>query len=502
MMSQVERLPPKVASALFSMASVPDARLQDLLDRALDLAVGQTPSSAGGALCLLDRSNGKSAWSFHQGDGVPRHSRSKLAQELQGLLEEAPRARAGSLISDLDGETSEHLCLFRDSRSQIRVPILRDGASILGMILESLEEDAYRREHLDLLAGLTAWTHRFAGRLLLSEHAAEAGFDLRLVGLSPPLLDLEERLKRVASDPNSPALVSGERGSGKELAAYAIHFFSRRRQGPFVPVNCAAFSSNLFSDELFGHEKGAFTGAETPREGIFVSADHGTLFFDEVGDMSPQVQASLLRVLDHGKIHKIGEDRAVDVDVRIVAATNKNLEEMVARGEFRSDLYDRLNVFRIDVPPLRARKEDIQLLVDYFLRKACADNGRRKRWEHRETCQRCVQRTGSICTQPDLYRALDAHDYPGNVRELKNLMYRVAAMVVDEELDSGHLDDHMDRKKAARAAAPDDLRLDHKIKEHILEVLDLAGQNKSQAARLLGLPLTTLINKMKRLGIH
>ncbi len=378
-------------------------------------------------------------------------------------------------------------------------PLRKEPAPVL-LQVESRHPRAYSEKDLHLLSDLHRLGSLLVERHLLREHACAAGFDIHPVGRSQEFLKLEGLVKCVASDPSSPVLIRGERGSGKELTAYAIHFHSRRRDQPFVAVNSASFTSGLAADELFGHKRGSYTGAETVREGIFRTAHQGSLFFDEVGDMPLDIQACLLRALDHGEIRQIGCDKLLRVDVRIIAATNQNLEKRVAEGAFRSDLYDRLNVFEIRVPPLRDRKDDLKLLADFFLRKACLNSGRYRRMSERGACRACLGSGGKTCARPTLYPALADHDYPGNVRELRNLMLRLAATVQDQELAPAHLCSGVATTGSGRTRDQDP-RLDSIIRDHIRHVLENSDGNKSAAARTLGLPLTTMINKMKKLGI-
>ena len=230
--------------------------------------------------------------------------------------------------------------------------------------------------------------------------------DGEIVGTSKPIVELRRLLDRVAVAPY-PVLVLGESGTGKELVARAVHHKSPRTAGPFVAANCASIPENLIEAELFGHAKGAFTGAERDRAGLFEQAHGGTLFLDEVACLSPRAQESLLRVLESGEIRRVGGARAETVDVRMVAATNENLEDEAA---FRRDLYYRLNVLRLEIPPLRERPEDLPLLAERLLARIAAEAGLRK------------------TLAPDALRALAAHRWPGNVRELENALRRAAAM--------------------------------------------------------------------------
>lgn len=278
------------------------------------------------------------------------------------------------------------------------------------------------------------------------------------------------------------ALVYGESGTGKELVAEALHNNSHRKAGPFIRVNCAALAETLLESELFGHEKGAFTGAEKRREGRFVQADGGTLFLDEIGETSQAMQVKLLRVLQEQELQRVGGDETVKVNVRIIAATNRDLEEEVKSGNFREDLYYRLNVVMLTVPPLRERGEDIKLLVDAFAKKFADKNKR--------------QLTGIT---PLCMELLEIYSWPGNVRELENAIERGIILMRGEELTETSLPLSVQKQKG---------QTQHEKKvgkslfeaERILvrQTLEETGGNKSEAARRLGVTRKTLQNKLNK----
>ena len=299
-----------------------------------------------------------------------------------------------------------------------------------------------------------------------------------LVSKSPAMQRVFE-LALVAARSNSTILILGESGTGKEVIARAIHAESQRPDGPFVAVSCAALTETLLESELFGHEKGAFTGAVARRKGKLESADGGTLFLDEVGDISPKLQLDLLRVLEERRFHRVGGSELIEVDVRVVAATNRDLEKAVASGSFREDLYYRLNVIRVTLPPLRERKEDIPLLVEHFLERLEAELKRQ------------------IRIAPEAMAVLLAHSWPGNVRELRNVLERGAVVAqggVVRPADLG-LEPEPARERGGATAQ---LTLEEMERRHIAEVLGHAGGNVSQAARLLGIDRVTLYNKMRK----
>jgi transcriptional regulator with GAF, ATPase, and Fis domain len=293
-------------------------------------------------------------------------------------------------------------------------------------------------------------------------------------------------VERVAPT-NSTVLLGGESGVGKDLIARAIHEKSRRAAGPFVKINSTAIPENLLESELFGYEKGAFTGATASKPGKFELADKGTLFLDEIGDVPPATQVKLLRVLQEREFERLGGTRTVKVDVRLIAATNRDLRAALEDGTFREDLYYRLNVVPIDIPPLRERKEDIPDLVTLFLRKFATDSGREVTTLSREAMN-----------------LLLSHYWPGNVRELQNVIERACALAKTGklELEDIHLDSPRNKPSVSGDGfLPEGMTLDQWEDDMIREALKRAGGNKSQAARLLGLSRNALRYRLSKIGI-
>jgi len=308
----------------------------------------------------------------------------------------------------------------------------------------------------------------------------------RIIGESVPMKALRQQLSLMAAT-NGRVLIYGESGTGKELVAHAIHALSTRAAEPFVEVNCAAIPEELIESELFGHIKGSFTSAHEDKIGKFQKADGGTLFLDEVGDMSLRTQAKVLRSLEEQRFEPVGGPGSVQVDVRVVAATNKNLEEEIERGNFREDLFYRLNVIPFAVPPLRDRREDIPLLADFFLREFTTAYGRKPKE-----------------LTPEAYRVLGEYHWPGNVRELKNLIERIVILNPQVRVDARHI-------PLAGTRKPQDRPLDRfgslqEVREaaerdYILRKLEEAAGNVTRTAELLGLERSNLYRKMKTLGI-
>ena len=324
--------------------------------------------------------------------------------------------------------------------------------------------------------------------------ALEHGADFEdMVGRTPAMLRLHDQIAQV-SVTDSTVLVTGETGTGKELVAHAVHSRSRRRNGPLVTVNCGALSPTLVESELFGHERGAFTGATSTRIGRFELADRGTLFLDEVGELPEEMQVKLLRVLQTGEVERLGSTRTRRVDVRLIAATNRVLTDAVAQGRFRSDLYYRLHVFPIEVPPLRERREDIPLLVAYL-----------------------AERKGKVvgktidCIPDAVMRRLMQYSWPGNVRELENVIERAiilsrdGTLLLDWEFDPGPAGGHREPIGAA-AGTTGDVRqtLRDVERAYIVKVCEACGwriKGPDSASVRLGMKPSTLYFRMNKLGI-
>ncbi len=320
-----------------------------------------------------------------------------------------------------------------------------------------------------------------------AQHEDQARLGARLVGESAATRALRDSVARVART-DLPVLILGESGSGKEVVARAIHYGSPRHARPFLPVNCAALAETLLESELFGHEKGAFTGADSQRPGKFELAAGGTLFLDEIGDMSAGGQAKLLRVLEDRTVVRVGGAHPVPVDVRVVAATNRQLAEAVRDGRFRQDLYYRLTVVTIDLPPLRERRDDVIPLAEFFLGQFGRDAGRLR-----------------LKLSAEARRRLQEHDWPGNVRELRNLMERVAFLCPNDKVEAADLVFIL-KPPAGDAAGPfagmtlaDATRAFEA--RHIEQAIERAGRNMTEAARLLGVQRTNLYRKMRMLGM-
>ncbi len=322
----------------------------------------------------------------------------------------------------------------------------------------------------------------------LREQLTEKLSFTEIISQSAPMQEVLSTASRVAHT-KAPVLIRGESGTGKELIARAIHFNSPRSSKPFIAVNCAALNDNLLESELFGHEKGAFTGAEKQRRGRFELADGGTIFLDEIGDISPATQVRLLRVLQEQQFERVGGSETIAVDVRVVAATNKDLESAIASGKFRDDLYYRLNVVTVEIPPLRNRRDDITLLLEHFLLRFAKEHKRKK-----------------LSFSKEAWEFLVRYDYPGNVRELENIVQRSVIFSRGEQITStdiplvvrGSVNEAPAQRNNTRSF---DEQVEQLEKDLIFEALRIYGNNQSKAADQLKLSERNLRYRLKKWGV-
>jgi two-component system response regulator PilR (NtrC family) len=345
------------------------------------------------------------------------------------------------------------------------------------IVRNALETRRLRKENFEL-------------RLTLESQNAFNG----IVAKSPEMLEIFNLISKVAPS-KAGVLIIGESGTGKELVAKAIHSESNRASKPFVTVNCSAIPETLLESELFGHVKGSFTGAVANKAGLIETANHGTLFLDEIGEIPLPVQAKLLRFLQEREIRRVGDNEDRKVDVRVIAATNRNLEEQMANGTFREDLYYRLNVIRIRIPPLREREEDIQILINHFLKKYAAEQGKE------------IHKVSSLA-----FQILSNYSYPGNVRELENIVERCVTLEQADQLTAENLPAKLSERSEPRMPglaleiSPEGIDLNKAMEDLerklICRSLEMTNGNRSRAAKLLGVTLRSLRYRLVKLGLE
>ncbi len=403
-------------------------------------------------------------------------------QDAIDLLENTP---VDLVVTDLHMPKFSGLDLIRHVRSSFPdvVVIMITGFASIGSAVSAIREGAenYLSKPFtddELMSAVeSALRHLHERRDLQAVPDEGSGSPHGLIGNSVAMRSVYHLMSR-ASGVSVTVLILGESGTGKELVARGIHYGSKRASAPFVAVNCAGIPEELVESELFGHVKGAFTGATSSRNGLFGAADGGTIFLDEIGELAPATQAKLLRVLQEQEVQMVGADAPRKIDVRVIAATNKDLKALVARGEFREDLFYRLHVLTIDLPPLRDRGEDTLLLVRHFLGRFSAQAGR----EVPRLTDRAIE-------------ALRTYSWPGNVRELQNLLQRVIILSDGDEIDIADL------PVAMHFSVPYGRGLDRSLleveREHIKAVLASVGGNKTRAAEILGIHRKSIRDKLK-----
>jgi Nif-specific regulatory protein len=459
-----------------------------------------------GTLTLLNRAAGEIVIEAAHGlsNSEQERGRYKLGEGITGQVIQTGRPAIIPRISEepmfLD-KTGARRNLAREDVSFICVPI-KQGREIFGALSAdrlfsdevSLEEDV---RLLSIIGSLIAQAVRLRQSMreerqrLLEENErlqgelADRFRPSNIIGNSKPMQAVYDMIAQVAKSTTS-ALIHGESGTGKELVAHAIHYNSLRATKPFIKVNCGALPETVLESELFGHERGAFTGALAMRKGRFELASGGTIFLDEVGDFSPATQIKLLRVLQEREFERVGGSSTIKVDVRIIAATNRDLDRLIEAGKFRSDLYYRLNVFPIHLPPLRERKSDILLLADYFVEK------------YSKTMHKDVRRIST----PAIDMLMSYH-WPGNVRELENVIERAVLLSTDDVIHGHHLPPTLQTAEASGTAFSGNLpqTMDNVERELILDALKSGRGNKAKAARILGISERLMGLRVQKHGI-
>ena len=443
----------------------------------------QNPSLKQKAVLIIDDEPG--IRSFLQKGMQKRFGLVELAEDIPTAIALTERCNFDLIIADirLPGQSGvEWVTQIREQGSTTAVIFITAHASV-DTAIEALRAGAadfilkpFRMEQIMASVERCVERQQLQRENVVLRRQVEQLHDSGMVGQCQTMKNVCGVIKRIAPMPTT-VLIEGESGTGKELAARAIHQWSGR-SGSFVPINCGAITSELMESELFGHVKGAFTGAHQLREGLFTYANNGTLFLDEIGEMPLPMQVHLLRVLEEQTIRPVGSNREIPVDVRIIAATNRDLNEEVERGNFRQDLFYRLNVVTVRMPTLRERLEDIPDLVEFFMQKMAADMGVSP---HHMGNRELVQ--------------LRSYAWPGNVRELKNVIER--CLLLDQSPDQCLKGISVTGEIAGSTERADVLLLEEIEKRHILKVLDMEGGNKSAAARLLGVSRKTLERKVQ-----
>ncbi len=360
------------------------------------------------------------------------------------------------------------------------IQALNKGASFF------IEKPFKKRELMEYVGRVLEWQGLKRENRILREQVGGEKMLLRLVGQSPQMVSVRDQIVRIAPS-DSTVLIRGESGTGKELVASAIHHNSQRRDGPFVQANVAAFSEGIVESELFGHEKGAFTDAKERRLGRFEMASGGTLFIDEVGDISLRVQTKLLRVIEERKFERVGGTETLQVDFRLIAATNRDLERAVQEGQFREDLYYRLNVVPIEIPPLRERGDDVDFLLSFFLEKECQRQGGK-----------------TVRFSKEAKKILMDYDWPGNARELENVVERAVLLADTGSVKPEHLPETVKNPRLKVMSVTDDRFLptmEEVEKAYIYWILKAQGWKKQKAAEVLGMDASTLHRKIERYGL-
>jgi two-component system NtrC family response regulator len=404
------------------------------------------------------------------------------------------------LITDMKMPGTSGMQLLEESKKiKADLPVIMMTAyGTIEMAVEAMKKRAYdyitkpfQNEELKLTVKKALENYRLIKEnRLLSEALSDRYKYGKIIGKSKPMQEIYEMISKVARSKAS-VMITGPSGTGKELIAKAIHYGSARKDRPFISVNCGALTETLLESELFGHEKGAFTGAVSMRKGRFELADGGTLFLDEVGDMPPSLQVKLLRVLQEMEFERVGGTKTIRVDVRVLSASNRNIKEVVAEGGFREDLFYRLNVINIEVPSLRERTEDIRLLVNHFIEKYRQDRGKEE-----------------IELSPEAWKILYGYTWPGNVRELENIIERAVVLKADRLIGPDDLPAELSEKgkeveveRFIPLNAPLQKTLEEIEEKLIRRALEQCDNVQSHAAEMLGITKSLIQHKMKKYNI-
>ncbi len=404
--------------------------------------------------------------------------------------------KTGQALLSVDAQTDERFAgaesiVMQQIKSVICTPLIHEGKIMAAIYMDSRAAvQQFDEESLDFLKAFAVQATIALQNARLFEQLQSENIKLKrqisitsafpeIIGKSEPMLRILELIRDVA-DTSASVLIEGESGTGKELVARALHVHSSRKDKAFIPIFCGSLGENLLESELFGHKKGAFTGATENKRGLFEEADGGTLFLDEIADISPTIQTKLLRVLQEGEFKRVGENQIRTADVRILAATNKDLWEEVQKGNFREDLYYRLNVINIKMPPLRERRSDIPLLAEHFLRKYAQKNRKKIKGFTREA-----------------FRLLQEYDWPGNVRELENAVERAVILCRSQEIDADLFQFRRTENKI-----PIGKTLKEITHYAVMETMKMTGGNRTRTAEILGVSRRWLHYHLKEWGVN
>lgn len=415
-------------------------------------------------------------------------SNGQIAMETLNKNEDIDLVLTDMMMPEMDG--IELLERVRSLNNDIAV-ILITGYSSIESAVEAMRKGAYDYltkpvdlNKLEITIKNAIENKRLKSENILLKQKFREKFDATtLVGNSARIKEIMELVKRVSST-KATILIQGESGTGKELVANIVHYNSQAVDGPFIKVNCSALAEGVLESELFGHERGAFTGALYTKKGRFELADGGTLFLDEIGDIPPSIQIRLLRFLQEAEFERVGGTRTIKVDVRIISATNKRLEDLVKEEKFRDDLFYRLKVITIDVPPLRERKEDIHLLVDYHLKRFAEIHNKKIKG-----------------ISPDAMNIINVYEWPGNIRELMNCIESAVIMTREDHINVESLPPFLFLKQESQLTDKSSKNLFEIEKQAIFNALDSAGGNKVHTAKILGIGLRTLYRKLEQYGL-
>ncbi len=465
--------------------------INELLNRIMDSAMEALSAERG--FILLKSSENDNQFTVVTARNISKETIDSIRGYSSSVVNQV--LETGKAVLSVDAQTDERFAgsesiVLQQIKSVICTPLIHEGRVMAAIYMDSRASvRQFDQESLEFLKAFAAQATIALNNARMFERLQSENQRLKrqisisqafpeIIGKSEPMIKILELIRDVA-DTSASVLIEGESGTGKELVARALHFHSSRRDKAFIHIFCGSLSENLLESELFGHKKGAFTGAMETKRGLFEEADGGTLFLDEIADVSLPIQTKLLRVLQEGEFKRVGENQIRTADVRIIAATNKDLWEEVQNGNFREDLYYRLNVINIKMPPLRHRRSDIPLLAEHFLRKYAEKNKKTIRGFTKEA-----------------FRLLQEYDWPGNVRELENAIERAVILARSPEIDAD-----LFQFRRSESKIPLGKTLKEITKYAVLETIKMTGGNRTRAAEILGVSRRWLHYHLKEWGM-